>query len=418
MTSKLLRGASALALVLALTAPSFAQVGNNVRGAAKGGAGGGSGDFAGPASSTADDFVQFSGTGGKTGKDGGYGPASFAPAGAVSIVTTSQSVQAAAVSACKLYIADAASLNFTFDAVSTLGSNASNGCVEIATKANPATVTANAADVIDYAGTVTGSGGNVTIPAYTLVRITFSTTKLTISGPSAQGTAAKNMRATGSFTSGNVVVTDNNGNAIDGGSAPGGGSGGVPSAYVAGAWMWAAPLGSAYSGTNANTGIGTIVFYPFVVTGTITISDLGLHVLTLFSGGKAQVGIYANSTSWIGPNGAVLMNSGDISTTTATPANAAVTGSPQLTPGVYWVGTNFDNTTAKVKGFNNNNPSIDIIAGADTFSHLSANSTATGTKITVTSTYGTWPTFANNSSFSYAAATDIPVAAMKIGSVP
>lgn len=340
----------------------------------------------------------------------------FASPGVVSIVTTSQAPNAAAFLSCKHYIANASSLTFTVDATSGLSAN---GCIEIETLSNSSTLTANAADTITFAGSTGSAGGSVTLAANTLYRVnTDGAGKLIVSGRSAQGIGTKVATATGSFTSGNAVVTDANGTLIDGGVTPGGGSGGAQNSYVAGSYLWAELSGAQLNGSGSAPGADTLSVQPFLVSQTITISDLGFHVTTAQASSACRISIYANSTSWIGPTGSALMSTGDVATTTATQITGAVTGTTQLSPGLYWSGAMCNNASVILKAVAGSSPAAGAVVGANSLSVLSANSSIHGAKYTVAQTYASGnptisaaPTYAANNN-------SAPAIIMKIASVP
>lgn len=408
-----MRNRTLLAALLstALALPAQAQV--IIGGGGTGGSGTGNATFGTATGNTADHAVTMSNT--TTGiKDAGFAPA---PASQVTAVTGSNpTITATTWGVWVQYDITGSGRTLTFPATSTLSTNSG---AQINTLAASVTVAANAADTITFNGSTTSTGGSVTLPMggfYTVT--TDGAGNLRISGRSVQGNGTKVQLSTGSTTTDNCVKFDANGNTVDAGAACG--SGGSPvaqNAYFAGSWYWLVPLGVQISGSATNPGSNVATFLPFTVSQTITVASLAVHVGTVFSGGKCQVAIYGNSSSWSGPGGAVLMSSGDISTTTGGPFSASVTGSPQLTPGVYWEGVNCDNTTVSLKGLTNNNGSQNVIAGASSLATLSTNGTATGSKWTVAMTYGTWSTISAAPTIA-AAGGNVPIAAMSIASVP
>lgn len=368
--------AVALALSLGQIAPAFAQSQPYPGG---GTAAGGSGDFSGPASSTADDFVQFSGTGGKTGKDGAYSPASFSPAGVVLDAAVSVAIHAADVAACKMYRVTAASVVFTFDAVSTpLGAN---GCIEVATGANSATATGNAADTVSFAGVTSAAGGSAVLPAYGLYRITIKTGNLDIAGATAQGNGAKLVHATGAFTTGNTVKIDANGNVIDAGSAPGGGS----MTVATGRWF---PFQKGTTATGVNITATKMVLVAHYFPLSTAITQLGINVSGA-SAGNAQLSLYGSGTDNL-PLGAPLCST---PATLNTGVSTNVAGNCAATvQGMVWCGAQLDNATATFKSYTSGSwGSGDI--GSTSQSNFGNNTTTEGTEYSVGSlTFGTPPT--------------------------
>lgn len=414
MRSKLLSAVAALALIS--TNPALAQVGNNVRGAAKGGAGGGSGDVVGPAGATSGNIPTFSSGTGKAIGDSTYKPSDFALAGIVADASASLAVHAADVSACKMYRVTAGSVVFTFDATSTPLST--NGCIEIETGANTAQVTANAADTITFAGATTGTGGNVTLPTYGLYRITIKSGNLDIAGTAAQGNATKTARATGTFTSGNAVKTDASGNFIDAGVTPGGGGGSaiLPN-YIANNWYLAQP----YVGLSTPAALGntTTVFMPFSVNKNLTLSAIGTKLITASSGQTCRLYVYAGDPATNKPTGSALADSGNISTTTAGNISGAI--SLALTGNaLYFEAAQCSDATAALEGFGITNDSTNgyLLGGANQ-SDIGANGGQIGTTYTATSTYGTAPSNPTVSlSGSNGSTLKNFIAMFKVGSVP
>jgi hypothetical protein len=367
----------ARALLLALSVPAIAQVGNNVKGAAKGG-GSGIGNVSGPASSVSGNFPSFNGAGGKSLQDSSYGPTSFAPAGAVAGVSSSQAIHAAEVSACKYYRAEASSLVFTFDVVSGLSAN---GCIEIETLASAATVTANAADTVTFAGTTSASGGSATLPPYGLYRITIKTNNLDVAGATAQGTGAKVQRASGSTTTGNTVKFNAAGDIIDAGSAPGGSS----ISPATGIWY---PFGKGGTGTGTNITTTKMVLVSHYFPTAVSITQLGINI-SGSSAGNAQLSLYASGTDNRPLGAPICSTPSNLNTGVATnvAGNCAATVS-----GLVWCGAQIDNATATFKSYNSGSWFNSDI-GASSQAGFGGSSTTEGTEYSVTSTtFGTPPT--------------------------
>lgn len=372
---------AAFAAYALLSAPAFGQ---SMPFPSTGG-GTGSGDVTGPSSSTGDHLAGFNGTTGKVIKDLGIGPGDLAPAGVVADVTTSQSVHAADVAACKYYRVGASSLNFTFDATSTPLST--NGCIEIETGTNSAQVTANAADTVSFAGSTTATGGNVTLPAYGLYRITIKSGNIDIAGTGAQGNGPKTVRATGAFTTGNTVKIDAGGNIIDAGTTPGGG-GLSPVNSKASRFYFTSP---ARKGSSSVMTPGTIYFSDFYVTTPITIDQLGSLTTTNDAAGHYADAIYATDATTGEALGAPLVTTASISTAAGITIDTAIS-STSLPAGHYKFAHTTDSTTAKFLAEDGSHGYQVYAVGADTVAHMIGNASNLNTIYSITGTYGTWPT--------------------------
>lgn len=379
MNSKLLRGLSAIALVLVLSTPAFAQVGNNVRGAAKGGAGGGSGDFTGPASSTADNFVGFSGTGGKTGKDSGYGPTSFSPAGVVSIITSSNpTTNAASWAAFTQYTIAGSGRTITLPASSGLSAN---GGLLIDANGATATLQANAADTITYNGVTTSAGGSVSL-----------------------------------LMGGLYAISTDGAGAIYVSAAP---IGPVPQ-YRANGWF---PIQNTLGATGTAQSNTIIHWQPFYVWKASTWTDWYVRVTTLSASGNLYLAC-ADSTGNnglpAGPGtilGSMTTAGGGISENTAGQSNKAMTCAFPA-PGWYWMGSISDNTTAVIYAISSASANQAYYFGGTGTSSFGGSGTSYSTDYQTTgATPGTWT---NNPAISFGstANTPIPLITGKIGSIP
>lgn len=372
---------------------------------------GGSGDVTGPGSSTSGNFPSFADTSGVVLQDSTYGPTSFSPAGVVSIVTTSQTIHASDVASCKHYIVNTSSLTFTVDATSGL---TANGCIEIETLGNSATLTANAADTITYAGTTSGAGGSATLPTYSLFRInTDAAGKLFVSGRSTQGIGAKTATATGSFVSGNLTMTDANGTIVDSGVAPGAAA---PFAnnWVANNW-YSVSRGTVAAG--ANVGTTTTYWQSRYFDKALTISQVHIRVSTLSAGQNMAIAIYAADASTGLPTGSAICSINTLSTASATD----VTGncSAALTAGkFYWFGFQASDTTAIAISFSNGQVNSTAFENGTSGANVSGNTTSAFMAYTTTGgTFGTWP---SNPTITQTAITTalMPFIEFKVASIP
>jgi len=375
--------ALALATVFALSQSAQAQV-------IIGGGSGGTGNVTGPASSTSGNFPSFNGTGGKTLQDSSYNPSSFAPAGVVSVVTGSNpTTNAASWSAFTQYTIAGSGRTITVPASSGLSTN---GGLDIDANTNSVTLTATSPDTITWAGSTTGAGGSVTLPAGSKYTVTTDAAgKLYVSGRDVQGNGVKTQLSTGSTTTNNCVKFDANGNTVDAGSACGGTFTPALPNYIAGNTYLAQPYvalstGGAFGNTNAT-------WMPLYVNKTLTLSAIGSKLITADSGQNCQFAIYAANATTNKPTGSALASTANISTTSA--GNISGSVSLQLTANtLYFMGAMCSGTTAAFENFSITNDSLNgYLLGGSGMSGIGANAGQIGLNYGTTGlTYGTWPT--------------------------
>ena len=387
-------------------------------GGGSGGSGGGTGDVTGPGSSTSGNFPSFNGTGGKTLQDSTYSPSSFAPAGVVTVVTESNpTTNAASWLAFTQYTIAGSGRTITLPASS--GLNAKAGGLDIDANTNSVTLTANAADTITWAGSTTGTGGSVTLPAGAIYRVsTDAAGKLYVSGRQAQGNGAKVQLSTGTTTTNNCVKFDANGNTVDAGAACGGTFTPALPNYIAGNTYLAQPYvglatGSAFGNTNAS-------WMPVMVNKTLTISAIGAKLITAESGQNCQFAIYASNATTNKPTGSALASTANVSTTSA--GNISGSVSLQLTANtLYFMGAMCSGTTAAFEGFSITNDSLNgYLLGGSGMNGSGANAGQIGLNYGTTGlTFGTWPT---NPTVTYTSSNGSTlknfVAMFTVGSVP
>lgn len=155
--------------------------------------------------------------------------------------------------------------------------------------------------------------------------------------------------------------------------------------YLAGNWYMPA-LGLAPA-TGAAMALNVIRFHPFWVYHTCTISDVGLRTTT--AGGNAQIAIYRSDPATKAPTGNALSSTSSIDVSGAAGIKtAALAASVQLTPGLYWMAVNSDNSSL-----------VCVVSASTLFTGMIGLSAATNLYNASTSyfahtfatTYGTWP---------------------------
>lgn len=186
------------------------------------------------------------------------------------------------------------------------------------------------------------------------------------------------------------------------------------SGYVANSWY--VPAGIEGSTTATGTpGNGTIELFPAVIKQKMTISTLGARITTLSAGGNCQFAIYATNAATGRPTGSALVSTASVSTAATGNVNSAA--SVQLSAGIYWFATNCDNATV----------AFNVISGAffsgmskmfgSTISQSDAFAGQTLTGLSVTQTFGTWPSL-TSASFGDVTINIIPTILFKVASVP
>lgn len=157
---------------------------------------------------------------------------------------------------------------------------------------------------------------------------------------------------------------------------------------------------------------------PFVVYDTITVSELGIRTTTPGSS-NVQLGLYASQT---GANanrpGALLGNTGNIANNgSAGFYSAALGANVQLTPGVYWLAVQGNDTTFVLLSGTNTSTSFEVMMGSSTGAGAIGGAGAQTNGLTVPSVFGTWAT-AVGATFTEQTNTRDPLIAYKILSIP
>jgi len=380
-------------------------------------ASGGNANFGTATGNTANNFVGMANT--TTGvKDLGVSASSFAPAGVVTVVTGSNpTTNAASWLAFTQYTIAGSGRTITLPASSGLNAN---GGLDIDANTNSVTLTANAADTITWAGSTTGTGGSVTLPAGAMYRVsTDAAGKIYVSGRDVQGTGVKTQLFAGSTPATNDCAKfDSNKNITTSGAACGGTFTPALPNYIAGNTYLAQPYvglatGSAFGNTNAS-------WMPVMVNKTLTISAIGAKLITADSGQNCQFAIYASDATTNKPTGSALASTANVSTTSA--GNISGSVSLQLTANtLYFMGAMCSGTTAAFEGFSITNDSLNgYLLGGSGMNGSGANAGQIGLNYGTTGlTFGTWPT---NPTVTYTSSNGSTlknfVAMFTVGSVP
>lgn len=152
------------------------------------------------------------------------------------------------------------------------------------------------------------------------------------------------------------------------------------------------------------------VFSPLFIKTRATFNALGFRINTLAAAGNVQAAIYANNPVTGRPTGSAIVSTANISTTAAGNVNAVI--SAQFEAGLYWWGSNSDNSTVVLESLVNS--SAPSIIGSTTANNLQSGSAFTG--VTTPLTFGTWGDLTGATWTNINA--PVPVLQFKIGSVP
>ena len=173
-------------------------------------------------------------------------------------------------------------------------------------------------------------------------------------------------------------------------AAPSGGGGGLsPQQYALNFWI--APLEGSV-GAGAAMVANTIYLYPFVLSRSITVGELGARVNTVATGSSIQLAIYGSLDGQ--PNGQPLGNTGSLSSATQGVVSSDITDFNLTGLTTYWMATTSDAnpTLQHLTGAAPNNASA--VLGAPTLAQVSSAATASGGWRSVSQTFGTWPNLA------------------------
>lgn len=190
-----------------------------------------------------------------------------------------------------------------------------------------------------------------------------------------------------------------------------------PNGYVSGNWHLGAMLG-----TTSVVGLAMSVtvqyMMPFQVFQTITVSDLGIRTTTAGTS-NIQLGLYASGTGATANRPAALLSNtaSFVNNGAAGFYSAALGANQQLTPGIYWLAVQCNDTTAILLSGANTGTSFEILMGSSTGAGAIGAATAQTNGVTIPSTFGTWAT-AVGATFTEQTNARDPLVAFKIASIP
>ena len=174
-------------------------------------------------------------------------------------------------------------------------------------------------------------------------------------------------------------------------NAAGGSGGGSSNNQYTNGW-WVSSM-EGVQATGATHTAGTMYFMPFILARSITVSALGVRVITAGAASNIQLAIYANVSGE--PNGAPLASTGNLSSATAAEVSGSVTNF-NLTGGtVYWGVVNASAAVA-LQHVTGGTAMLQAAAllGAPTLGAITQGNTTSGGWRIMAGTFGTWPTLA------------------------
>lgn len=143
---------------------------------------------------------------------------------------------------------------------------------------------------------------------------------------------------------------------------------------IVGNWV---PMGDRATGASGVLAANRLYFVPVWLDEKVTISDLGIRVTTLVSGGKVAVAIYASDPTTLKPTGLPLAKTGDLDTTLAQTVSGDIVGADvTLSPGLYFMAICADATaggTVAVTTFNGA-AGVGWMIGSATLANVAASS--------------------------------------------
>lgn len=165
----------------------------------------------------------------------------------------------------------------------------------------------------------------------------------------------------------------------------------VQPGYIAGRWYHVFP---GFLAAGAAIPANSVRLLPFMLTQSITVSDLGARVTTLAAGGNVRVGVYNSDPTTKVPT-TVAAETGNLSTASATVVNGAVSGGNKLfQPGLFWAAVIADGTaggTVVMQSVNGSWVQAGLLVGSTTQANIASSSTAASLFLTFASTFGAFP---------------------------
>jgi hypothetical protein len=169
-------------------------------------------------------------------------------------------------------------------------------------------------------------------------------------------------------------------------------------AFISGRWYLPAFAQVASgSGLTANR----MVFVPFILLQPMTITDIGVRIISASSGTNVSEGIYASNGATGRPTGAPLLYTGSLSSATAAdvdgPLSAGSGSNVTLAAGIYWYGTNADNSLVSCQAWAVPSIWMSSLFGSTSQNNLDSGPSTVGLAVYAAQTFGTWPNVTSTS---------------------
>lgn len=185
---------------------------------------------------------------------------------------------------------------------------------------------------------------------------------------------------------------------------------GIPATpYVGGSGsIWYPAAEGVANGATAVAASDILYLTPFLIRKSVTLTALGLTVITGQAGSQANIAVYANSAGR--PNGAPVATTGAFATATSAAGASAVVagGTITLNPGMYWFGSKHTTTGTLPTCATQSNTSFKLSSQIGRSSIPV--SIAEGTGLNIASTFASaFPTFVGTETFAYTNTNGVPV---------
>jgi hypothetical protein len=169
-------------------------------------------------------------------------------------------------------------------------------------------------------------------------------------------------------------------------------------AFISGRWYLPAFAQVASgSGLTANR----MVFVPFILLQPMTITDIGVRIISASSGTNVSEAIYASNGATGKPTGSPLAYTGSLSSATAAnvdgPLSAGSGSNVTLAAGIYWYGTNADTSGVSCQGWSTSSVWMSSLFGSASQSNIDAGAIVVGLSVYAAQTFGTWPNVTSTS---------------------
>lgn len=159
--------------------------------------------------------------------------------------------------------------------------------------------------------------------------------------------------------------------------------------YVAGNWYRVPIIG--FVATGNALAVGSVRLLPFYLARPIKVSDLGVRIITASAGGNIRLALYASDPATRMPTGTAVVETGNISTTTATLVSLGVNAAATLQPGLYWQAVNSDNAVVVLESVNITGTYGTMLVGSATLANLSLTSGDAYITYSFASAFGAFP---------------------------